>query len=144
AAMSADPLDLFVVAYRSETAHRDRDARAVRARVIATAGTRRKGRRFVVWLCAATILFAGSAALAAGGGQRVARLIEWLQPQAAQTKVTGEHAPRRARPAVAPAAQAPAPPARAANTDDPSSRALPLSALPVDAPHAATNRRAAP
>jgi hypothetical protein len=135
-AVSLDPLDLLVDAYREETAYRHRDTRILRARVITALGTRRRLPRPLVWLGAAALLFAGSAALAAGGERGMTRLLEWLRPAPAEPppppKAVIRHAHRTTK---GPTAQASAPtPAAASAAVEAAPVVLELSALPLDEP----------
>jgi hypothetical protein len=169
--MNADPFELLVDAYRAETAHRDRDAGALRARVLVTVGRRRKSHHRLVWLAAAAVVFVGSAAMAAGGGrENVTRLVSWIRsevsakntPQVRQRRYVPRAAPiapvRTAQPAriaepappaqnveLAPPARAaePAEPARPVEPAAPARIVIPLSALPVVEPHTDAKRRSA-
>lgn len=140
-----DPLDQLVEAYRAETAHRPRDNRALRARVITSLGARRRAPRALVWLGAVAVLFAGSAALAASGERTFTRLLALFRPHAAEAPAPAarERAVRRARPVAPSTASIPAPPAppAPANPVDTSPTVVPLAALPLDEPPARTKRR---
>ena len=142
--MSTDPLDLLMDAYREETAHRDRDARVLRARVITALGTKRRVLRPLVWLGAAALLFAGSAALAAGGERSMTRLLEWLHPAPAETLPAPKTVTRRDhRTTKGPPAKASAPTAEGASAAVGAAPVVELSALPLDEPALATEAHSA-
>ena len=140
-----DPLAQLVEAYRAETAHRARDNRALRARVITSLGARRRVPRALVWLGAVAVLFAGSAALAASGERTVTRLLALFRPHVAETSAPAvrERVIRRPRPVTASTASIPAPlaPPAPANPVDTSPAVVPLAALPLAEPAAPTKRR---
>jgi hypothetical protein len=160
--MKADPLELLVDAYRADTAHRNRDAGALRARVLVTVGRRRRSRHRLVWLAAAAVVFVGSAAMAAGGGREdVARVVDWLRsevaaknaPQVRKRRYVPRAAPvapvqtsepaRSVEPAEPARSVEPAEPARTVEPAPPARIVVPLSALPLVEPQTEKKQRSA-
>jgi hypothetical protein len=141
--MSEDSLDALlgglVDAYRAETADRDRDARALRARVLAGARAHRRSFRHHTWLMPLMATLVGSAALAAtgGGGVRpLSRLLALLESHPSAPKVLPVTGRKSTRELVGEPTVASSPPVVVAVPAAPVASAgvsvVPLSALPVD------------
>jgi len=107
--MMDDQLSSVVQAYREENTANRLDAAAVRRRVMASHRRKPSRRLWFAWLLPATVLFLGSAALAANGTARyrLAGVFEWLDRATTSAGVRANRPLRnqgnaRAEPAIPP------------------------------------------
>lgn len=145
--MSTDPLAPLLDAYRAETAHRDRDAGALRRRVLVAAGRRRRAPRpsFLVPLAA---ILMGSVAFAATDARTARSLLAFFsrfRPDAQEGASTaGDRAPRPTRaaaPAPSPSTRLEPPESVPQEETTPAVPAVTPEQLPEDEPAATRSSR---
>lgn len=135
--MTTDRLGELIEAFREETAHRDRDVRVLRGRVLRSVEAQRKVVRPPAWLVPLLAVLVGTGALAATSSRAASRLAAWLHPVvAAPSEPTrdrkadrGRVAPTTQRAVVAPVLQ-----------PSPSREIVAIEDLPADGPIPAPHR----